>query len=174
VKIKYTTGDTGALLERLKAEGANTPADLFITVDAGNLWRVAREGVLQPVTSPVLEKNVPANLRDPENRWFGLSTKARTIVYNTTTDATQHLSTYEALADQRWQGKLVLRTSKKVYNQSLVASMIADHGTEQTEKIVSGWVANLAAEPFSNDTKALEAVAAGIGQVTVVNTYSGN
>lgn len=171
VKITFTTGDAGALLERLKAEGANTPADLFITVDAGNLWQAAQEGVLQAVSSKDLESNIPANFRDPENRWFGLSVRARTFVYNTGTDAAQHLSTYEALADERWKGKLVLRTSKKVYNQSLVASLIADHGVEETEKIVAGWVANLAAEPFSNDTKALEAVAAGIGDVTVVNTY---
>jgi iron(III) transport system substrate-binding protein len=171
VKITFTTGDAGALLERLKAEGASTPADLFITVDAGNLWQAAQEGVLQAVGSQVLDGNIPANLRDPENRWFGLSVRARTVVYNTQTDAAEHLSTYEALADERWQGKLVLRTSKKVYNQSLVASLIADHGVEQTEKLVSGWVANIAAAPFSNDTKALEAVAAGIGDVTVVNTY---
>ncbi len=171
VKIKYTTGKAGALLERLKAEGKNSPADVFITVDAGNLWQAAQAGVLQPVTSPILEKNVPANLRDPENHWFGLSVRARTIVYNTAAGVENKLSTYENLADPSWKGRLVLRTSKKVYNQSLVASLIAEHGKQKAESIVAGWVSNLAVAPFSNDTKALEAVAAGIGDATVVNTY---
>lgn len=171
VKIKYITGKAGVLLERLKAEGASSPADIFITVDAGNLWQAGEAGVLQPIQSEVLAANVPANLRDPENRWVGLSVRARTIVYNTESGAADKLSTYEGLADEAWNGKLVLRTSKKVYNQSLVASLIAVHGVEKTEAIVEGWVNNLAAKPFSNDTKALEAVAAGIGDATVVNTY---
>ncbi len=171
VKIKYTTGKAGVLLERLKAEGKNSPADVFITVDAGNLWQAAQAGVLQPVTSPILESHVPANLRDPENHWFGLSVRARTIVYNTAAGVENKLSTYENLADLSWKGRLVLRTSKKVYNQSLVASLIAEHGEQKAESIVAGWVQNLAVAPFSNDTKALEAVAAGIGDITVVNTY---
>ena len=171
VKIQFITGKAGALLERLKAEGANTPADLFITVDAGNLWQAAQTGVLQPIDSPTLKERIPANLRDTENHWFGLSVRARTLVYNTGTDAAQKLSSYEELADPQWRGNLILRTSKKVYNQSLVAALIAEHGTEKAEKIVRGWVDNLAMVPTSNDTKALEAVAAGLGDVTVVNTY---
>ena len=171
VKIKYITGKEGALLERLKAEGKNTPADMLITVDAGNLWHAAQEGVLQPVKSAALEAAIPANLRDPDGNWFGLSVRARTIVYNTAKVDPATLSSYEDLAGEQWKGKLVLRTSKKVYNQSLVASLIAEHGQEQTAEIVQGWVSNLAAAPFSNDTKALEAVAAGIGQATIVNTY---
>lgn len=171
VEIKYVTGKAGALLERLKAEGKNTPADMFITVDAGNLWQAAEAGVLQAVNSSEIDSNVPSNLRDPGNRWFGLSVRARTIVYNTKAGVEKKLTTYEGLADQNWKGKLVLRTSKKVYNQSLVSSLIAEHGENKTEKIVSGWVVNLAVDPFSNDTKALEAVAAGIGDATIVNTY---
>ena len=171
VKIKYITGEAGALLERVQAEGANTPADMLLTVDAGNLWQAVQTGVLQPVESETLNANVPANLRDPENLWFGLSVRARTIVYNTQSSALEKLSTYEALAEEAWKGKLVLRTSKKVYNQSLVAALIAEHGMEKAEEIVRGWVANLAVDPFSNDTKAIEAVAAGIGEATVVNTY---
>ncbi len=113
VKVKYITGKAGALLERIKAEGANTPADLFITVDAGNLWHAANEGVLAPVKSETLEKNVPAHLRDPENRWAGLSVRARTIVYNKDKVSPEELSTYEALGDSKWKGRLLLRTSKK-------------------------------------------------------------
>ncbi len=171
IKIKYITGKEGALLERLKAEGKNTPADMLITVDAGNLWQAAQEGVLQPVDSEILRQAIPAKLRDPQNNWFGLSVRARTIVYNTEKVNPADLKSYEDLASDRWNGKLILRTSKKVYNQSLVASLIAEHGEEEAAKIVSGWVENLAAAPFSNDTKALEAVAAGLGEITVVNTY---
>ena len=171
VKIEYITGKEGALLERLKAEGKNTPADMLITVDAGNLWHAAQEGVLQQVDSPILAKAIPENLKDPENNWFGLSVRARTIVYNTEKVNPTELKSYEDLAVDKWKGKLILRTSKKVYNQSLVASLIAKHGEEETSKIVSGWINNLAVAPFSNDTKALEAVAAGLGEVAVVNTY---
>lgn len=171
IEVKYITGKAGALLERLKAEGKNTPADMFITVDAGNLWQAAQAGVLQTVDSLELEANVPSNLRDPGNRWFGLSVRARTIVYNTKSGVEEKLSTYEGLGDKDWKGKLILRTSKKVYNQSLVSSLIAEHGEEEAEKIVSGWITNLAVDPFSNDTKALEAIAAGIGDTTIVNTY---
>lgn len=171
VTIKYITGKAPVLLERLKSEGAQTPADLLMTVDAGNLWHAAEVGVLQPVDSRVLTANVPARLRDPENRWFGLSRRARTIVYSTERVAPSELSTYENLADPAWKGRLILRTSKKVYNQSLVAMLIAEHGETQTEAFVKGWGHNLAAPPFSSDTKALEAIIAGQGDVAVVNTY---
>ena len=169
--IEFTTDKAAPLIARLEAEGEHTPADMLITVDAGNLWSAARKGVLSPVDSPVLEKNVPEHLRDPENRWFGLSLRARTIVYNTDLVDPAKLSTYEALGDPAWKGKLLLRTSKKVYNQSLVAALIAEHGEEKTEEIVRSWVANLAAPPFSSDTKVIEAVEAGVGGMGVVNTY---
>ena len=171
VKIRYLTAKAGALVERLKAEGPNTPADMFITVDAGNLWHAAEEGVLSPVTSETLEQNIPAHLRDPQNRWFGLSVRARTIVYNKEKVDLSGLGTYEALGDLKWKGRLILRTSKKVYNQSLVASLIAEYGEATTEEIIRGWVANLAAPPFSNDTKVMEVIAAGLGDVGIVNTY---
>jgi len=171
VEVKYITGKAGALLERIKAEGENTPADLFITVDAGNLWHAAEEGVLQSLDSTALNNNIPAHLRDPKNRWVGLSVRARTIVYNTNKVKPSELSTYEALGDDEWKGRLLLRTSKKVYNQSLVASLIAEKGEPETEKIVKSWVANMPVAPFASDTKAIEAVVAGVGDVTIVNTY---
>lgn len=171
IKVKFVTDKEGALLQKLKAEGANTPADVLITVDAGNLWEAANEGLLQSVDSAVLAKNVPAHLKDPKNQWFGLSVRARTMVYNTPKLKPADLSTYEDLANPKWKGRLCLRTSKKVYNQSLVAMMIAEHGEAKTEQIVRGWVANLAADPFPDDTKAMEAVAAGQCDVTLVNTY---
>lgn len=171
VEIRYITDKEGPLLQRLKAEGKRTPADMLITVDAGNLWHAAESGVLASVDSPVLEANVPANLRDPQKRWFGLSERARTIVYSTDRVKPAELSTYEDLAGPKWKGRLCLRTSKKVYNQSLVATLIARHGEAKAEEIVRGWVGNLAAEPFSNDTKTMEAVAAGQCDVAIVNTY---
>jgi len=171
VRIQYLTDKEAALLQRLKAEGERTPADLLITVDAGNLWHAAQEKVLQPVESPVLKKNVPDHLRDPDGYWYGLSIRARTMVYNTKRVKPEELSTYEDLAGPQWKGRLVLRTSKKVYNQSLVAMLIAEHGRDAAETIVKGWVANLAAPPFSNDTKVLESIAAGLGDVGIVNTY---
>lgn len=171
IKVKYTTDNEGALLARLEAEGKNTPADVLITADVGNLWAAAQKGLLKPVKSKVLESNIPAHLRDPDNAWFGLSIRARTLVYNTKKVKPEELSTYENLADPKWNKRLCLRTSKKVYNQSLVAMMIAEHGEAETEKIVKGWVANLATDPLSDDTRALEFVAAGRCDVTLVNTY---
>lgn len=169
--ISFITDKEGPLLQRLKAEGENTRADLLLTVDAGNLWHAADEGVLQQVTSEVLIKNIPAHLRDPQNQWFGLSLRARTIVYSTERVKPQDLSSYEALGDATWKGRLMLRTSKKVYNQSLVAMLIAEHGEARTEQIVRSWVSNLAAPPTSNDTKLMEAILAGQGDVGIVNTY---
>ncbi|MBK8131983.1 MAG: extracellular solute-binding protein [Gammaproteobacteria bacterium] len=171
VQIRFITDKEGPLMARLKAEGKNTPADVLLTVDAGNLWQASEEGLLRPIRSQILETNVPAHLRDPDNEWFGLSVRARTIVYNTGKVKPADLSTYEDLADPKWKGRLCLRTSKKVYNQSLVAMMITGYGEARTEDIVSGWVANLATSPFPDDTQALEAVAAGQCDLTLVNTY---
>lgn len=171
VKIKYITDKAAPLLARLQGEGKNSPADMLMTVDAGNLWQAAEKGVLAPVKSEILDKNIPPHLRDPEGRWFGLSVRARTIVYSTDRVKESDLSTYENLADPRWKGRLCLRTSKKVYNQSLVAMMIAEKGQEATEATVKGWVNNLATAPFSNDTKVMQAIAAGQCDVGIVNTY---
>ncbi|MEW6415111.1 MAG: extracellular solute-binding protein [Pseudomonadota bacterium] len=171
VAVKFITDKEGPLMARLKAEGKNTPADVLLTVDAGNLWQAAEEDLLRPIKSPVLEANVPRHLRDPDNEWFGLSVRARTIIYNPTKVKPSELSTYEDLANPKWKGRLCLRTSKKVYNQSLVAMMIHEYGEEKTEAIVRGWVANLATAPLPDDTKAMEAVAAGQCDLTLVNTY---
>jgi iron(III) transport system substrate-binding protein len=144
---------------------------MLITVDAGNLWQAANEGLLRPVNSPVLNANIPAHLRDPNNQWFGLSVRARTIFYNKKNVKPEELSTYEDLASPKWKNRLCLRTSKKVYNQSLVAMMIAEHGEAKTEQIVKGWVNNLATDVFPDDTKMLEAIGAGQCDVGIANTY---
>lgn len=171
VQVKFITDKEGPLLQRLKAEGANTPADMLITVDAGNLWEAAREGLLKPVQSGVLNSNIPAHLRDPGNQWFGLSVRARTIFFNTQKVKPADLSSYEDLGSAKWKDRLCLRTSKKVYNQSLVAMMIAEHGEAKAEQTVKSWVSNLATDPFPDDTKMLEAIAAGQCDVGIANTY---
>ena len=170
-EIRLMTANEGALLARLNAEGASTPADVLITVDAGNLWLAAQQGQLRPLNSTVLQKNIPAHLRDPDNQWFGLSVRARTIVYSKSAVRPAELSSYEDLAQPKWKGKLCLRTSKKVYNQSLIAMMITEIGEAKTEEIVRGWVANFATTPFPDDTSLLKAIAAGQCQVGIVNTY---
>lgn len=171
VNVELVTDQEGPLMARLQAEGANTPADMMLTVDAGNLWQASQQGLLQPVTSEILDANVPAKYRDPNGEWTGLSLRARTIFYDPRKVEASELSTYADLADEKWQGKLCLRTSKKVYNQSLVASMIEHLGAEQTQEIVRGWVANLATSVFSDDVALLEAIAAGQCEVGIANTY---
>ena len=171
VKIELVTDKTGPLMARLQAEGKNTPADMLLTVDAGNLWQAAEQGLLQPVSSTILETNVPAKYRDPKGQWTGLSLRARTIFYDPSKVSADQLSTYADLADPKWKGKLCLRSSKAVYNQSLVASMMENLGEEKTEEIIRGWVANLATDVFSDDTSMLEAIAAGQCEVGIANSY---
>jgi iron(III) transport system substrate-binding protein len=171
VPIRFITDKEGPLLARLKAEGRNTRADMLLTVDAGNLWQASEESLLRPTRSRALEASVPKHLRDPDNEWFGLSVRARTIIYNPNRVKPAELSTYEDLADPKWKGRLCLRTSKKVYNQSLVAMMIHEYGEDRTEATVRGWISNLATAPFPDDTQAMQAVAAGQCDLTLVNTY---
>lgn len=171
VNVRFVTDKEGPLLERLRAEGPSTRADVLLTVDAGNLWQAAESGLLQAINAPLLEQNIPSHLRDPGNRWFGLSIRARTIIYNSDRVAPSDLSTYEDLGNAKWRDRLCLRTSKKVYNQSLIAMMIAEHGEPRTEQIIESWIKNLAAPVFADDTKMMEAIAAGQCDVGIGNTY---
>ena len=170
-KVQLVGGQAGPLMEKIRAEGSNTPADVFITVDGGNLWQATQMGLLRPINSPTLKANIPASLRDPKNQWYGLSVRARTIFYNTNKVKPAELSTYAALADAKWKGRLCLRTSNNVYNQSLVGTMIQNLGAKKTDEIVRGWVRNLAVAPFPNDTAMLEAIGAGRCDVGIANTY---
>lgn len=171
IKIKLVTGDIGELLERLKKEGENSPADILITVDAGSLWQATNDDLFQPIHSDILIKNIPAHLRDPNNNWFGLSKRARTIIYSTKRVKPSELSTYENLADPKWKNRLCLRTSEKVYNQSLVAMMITKLGVEGAEKIIKGWVQNLAEKPYDKDSQVIGAITEGKCDVGIVNHY---
>jgi iron(III) transport system substrate-binding protein len=171
IEVKSVTDDGAPLIQRLMAEGAASPADVFITVDAGDLWRATEAGLLQPVRSSVLEAAIPAHLRDPDGHWYGLAVRARTIAYSTARVKPAELSTYAALGDARWKGRLCLRSGKAVYNQSLIAMFINDMGEQATERMVGAWIANLAAEPFSNDTLMLKAIAAGQCDAGITNSY---
>lgn len=171
IKVSYITDSAGPLLARMQAEGENSPADMLMTVDAGNLWQAANAGLLEPTDSTVLKANMPSYLHDPNGYWYALTIRARTIVYSTERVTKDELSSYEDLASSTWDGRLCLRTSKKVYNQSLVATMISSLGAEQTETIVAGWVQNLALDPFANDVMVMEAIIAGQCDVGIVNTY---
>ena len=171
ITVEYTTDKAGVLIERIKTEGQNTPADLLITVDAGNLGYAAAEGIFQAINSAVINDTVAPHLRDEQDLWTGLSLRARTIVYSTERVKPDDLSTYQALGESQWQGRLCLRTSKKVYNQSLVAMLIAEQGEVKAEQTVAAWIANLAISPTSNDTKVMQAIEAGQCDVGIVNTY---
>lgn len=171
IRIDFVTDKAEVLMQRLIAEGKNSPADLLITVDAGNLWHAAGQGLFQPVASSVLEANIPAHLRDTGKQWFGISVRARTIVYDPAAVSRDELVNYFDLAKPKWKGRLCLRTSKKVYNQSLVAMLIAQHGEQETEAVVRSWVENLATDVFPDDTRLMKAILAGQCQLGVVNSY---
>jgi iron(III) transport system substrate-binding protein len=171
VRIQAHSDKEGPLIQRLKAEGASSPADILITVDVGNLWQAQQEGLFEPLRSPLLEGRIPAHLRDPQGHWFGYSVRARTLVYHPGRVKPSELVGYADLAHPRWKGRLALRTSKKVYNQSLVAMFIAADGEAKTLAMLQGWVRNLVAEPFASDNQVMEAIAAGQGDVGLVNTY---
>lgn len=171
INIRLSTGDIDNLLEKLRKDGKDSPADVLITVDAGSLWEATQADLLQPINSQILIKNIPGHLRDPQNHWFGLSKRARVIVYSPQRVDPSALSTYAALAQPQWENRLCLRTSEKVYNQSLVAMMITKHGVEETEKIIKGWVQNLAHGPFNEDTDVIKAIIEGQCDVGIVNHY---
>jgi iron(III) transport system substrate-binding protein len=171
IKINFVADKGPVLIEKLKAEGAQSPADLITTVDVGNLWLASEAGLLAPAESTELSQNIPEHFRAPNNEWVGLSVRARTIFFNPKLVKPSQLSTYEDLALPKWRGKLCLRTSNNVYNQSLVASFIESWGEKKTETVLKGWVRNLAAPVFSSDTLVLEAIAAGQCSVGITNTY---
>ncbi len=171
IEVNLLSAGSGALLSRLQNEGRNTPADVLITVDAGNLHRARNAGVLQPVSSDTLDEAVPDALRDPEGYWYGLSQRARVIFYAKDRVEPDALKTYEDLADDRWNDRLCIRSSNNIYNQSLVASMIAHKGEEATQRWAEGLVENFARSPQGGDTDQILAVAAGECDVAVANTY---
>ncbi|MGQ0676040.1 MAG: Fe(3+) ABC transporter substrate-binding protein [Rhodospirillales bacterium] len=171
IKINRIEDDADKLIQRMKAEGANSPADVFISVDAGRIQRAAYDGLLQPIKSPALEAAVPAHLRDPEGQWFGFSKRGRVIVYSKERVKPAELSTYEALADSKWKGRIAIRSSTYIYNQSLVGSILAALGPEKTEAWAKAFTANFARAPKGGDRDQIAAVAAGEADIAISNTY---
>ncbi|MGH1366512.1 MAG: Fe(3+) ABC transporter substrate-binding protein [Calditrichia bacterium] len=171
IKVDVVTASADELIKRLEDEGELSPADLLITVDAGRLQRAKGKGLLQTVRSAVLETAIPSHLRDAENSWFGLTRRARVIAYSPERVNPEDLSTYEALTDEAWKGRILIRSSQNIYNQSLLASMIAAHGDSTAKSWAAGIVANMARTPSGNDRDQMKAVAAGIGDIAIVNTY---
>lgn len=170
-RVNLIEAEADELIERIKAEGANTPADVLLTVDAGRLWRAQEEGLLQPIASAVLEERVPENLREPGSHWFGLSSRVRVLAHSRERVDPEELSTYEALADETWRERLLVRSSSHVYNQSLVGALIDALGAEATGAWAEGVVANFARPPQGGDTDQYLAIAAGEGDVAIVNHY---
>lgn len=172
IKVNRIEGTDDALIERIRNEGANSPADVLITVDAGRLWRAEQAGILQPVSSKMLNERIPGNLRDPSVHWFGFSQRARVIVYNKAkVDDPKALIRYEDLADPRWKGRVCIRSGSNIYNLSLMSALIEELGEEPAQRWAEGVVANFARPPQGGDTDQIKAVAAGECDVALVNTY---
>jgi len=171
IKVNLITGKADELLSRMKAEGPATPADVFVTVDAGRLHRAKEAGVLAVIDNATLTATIPENLRDVDRQWFGLTVRARPIFYAKDRVSPSELSTYEALVDDQWKRRICIRSSSNIYNQSLVASMIEATGEDAALKWAEGLVANLARKPTGGDTDQLRAVAAGQCDVAIANTY---
>lgn len=170
ISVEFLFGSDAELRERIRAEGKNTKADVYLTVDAGNLYLAARQGVFRPLRSAGLDQAVPASFRDPGDRWYGLSLRARTIVYNPNKVQPSELSTYQALTDPKWKGRLCMRDSSNVYTQSLVAGLIADDGYARAVQTLKGWVAN-GVQILASDVLVLDTVAKGGCDVGIANHY---
>lgn len=171
IKVNEVKGTAEELVERLKREGASTEADLFITVDGGVLNYAVQSGVLQPIHSDAIDKNVPKTLRDKNNNWVAIASRARVIVYAKDRVKPEQLSTYEDLASDKWKGKVLARSSSSLYNQSLIASFIELNGEAKAEEWAKGLVANFARKPEGGDRDQAKAIAAGVGDVAIMNTY---
>jgi iron(III) transport system substrate-binding protein len=171
IEVNLVTGKADALLKRISSEGRNTPADVLLTTDAGRLHRAKQAGVTQPLASALLQQRVPPQYRDPEGHWVGLSLRARPIMYVKGRVDPAELSTYEALAEPQWKGRICIRSSSNIYNQSLVASLIAANGQAATEQWAEGLVQNLARPPRGGDRDQIKAAVAGQCDIAVANTY---
>ncbi len=171
IEVNIIEGKPDELIERIVNEGDQSPADVFVAVDAGRLWRAQEAGIFQPVNSEVLNAAVPESLREPSGQWFGLTTRARVLVYNQDKVKPEELSTYEDLASSKWKGRVCVRSSSNVYNQSLLGSMVESIGPEATEAWAKGLVANFARQPEGGDVDQIKAVASGLCDVAIVNHY---
>ncbi|EOZ91969.1 Ferric iron ABC transporter, iron-binding protein [Indibacter alkaliphilus LW1] len=171
IKVNVVSASADELIQKLELEGASSPADILITVDAGRLHRAKEKDLLQAINSETLETNIPSKYRDPQGSWFGLTYRARILAYSKERVNPESLSTYEALTDEEWKGRVLTRSSENIYNQSLLASIIAHHGKDGAEEWAAALLANMARDPKGSDRDQVKAVAAGEGDVAIVNTY---
>ncbi len=171
IKVNVVNASADELIQKMSLEGEQSPADVLITVDAGRLVRAKNNGLLQSVKSEFLEETIPSHLKDADNQWFALTKRARVVVYNPDNVKAEDLSTYEALTDDKWKNKILIRSSSNIYNQSLMASIIANSDEATAVKWAEGIVANMARSPKGNDRDQIKAVVAGEGDLAVVNTY---
>lgn len=171
IRINRIEGNPDQLIARMTAEGANSPADVFVAADAGALWRAQEAGLFQPVQSDVLNERIPANLRAPDGSWYGFSRRARVVAYDTADVQPDEVDTYEELASPRFRGRLCVRSSDSVYNLSLVGALIEAWGMDKTREWVQGVVANMARPPEGGDRDQIRAVAAGVCDVALTNSY---
>jgi len=173
IKVNIISGKGSALLERIKSEGKNSPADIFFTVDAGNLWKVQKEGLFQSIKSKKILSSVPIELRGPKDEWTAVAKRARVIFYNPMKIQPSEIQdlTYEDLANEEWRNRIVIRSSSNMYNQSLVASLIANLGEEDTEIWAKGFVKNFARKPQGNDRSQIIAVSNGEADMAIANSY---
>ena len=171
IAVNLITGKADALLQRLISEGKNSPADILITTDAGRLYRAKNAKVLQSIESDTLKTSIPEQYRDPENYWFGLTLRARPIIYAEDRVKPEQLSSYEALANSEWKHKICIRSSDNIYNQSLVASILAHVGEDKTLTWTESLVKNFSRPPQGGDKDQVKAVAAGQCDLAVVNNY---
>lgn len=171
IKVNIIKASGEELVQRIKTEGNSSKADIYITSDAGNLYQAKEAGLLQPINSPVLEKNIPANFIDKDKMWVGLTMRARVLVYAKDRVTKEELSTYEDLTSPKWQGKVLVRSSNNIYNQSMLASFIEINGEEKAKEWAKGLVANMARQPEGADRDQAKAVAAGKGDVAIMNSY---
>ncbi|XKF15253.1 Fe(3+) ABC transporter substrate-binding protein [Halomonas sp. BLK-85] len=171
IEVNVIEGGSSQLIERIKSEGVASPADVMLTVDAGNLWRAEQEGIFQSVDSDVLNDRLPDNMRHPDGMWFGFSERARVIYYSRDNFDPSQISTYEELADPQFEGQICIRSSNNIYNQSLMASLIEHHGEEAAQEWAEGVVNNMARDPEGGDTDQIRGVASGECDLAVGNHY---
>lgn len=171
IEVRLLEGDSDQLIERIKREGAASPADVLMTVDAGRLWRAEQEDIFSPVESEVLSERIPQRLRHPDDLWFGFSQRLRLVFYNRENFDPAELERYEDLADSRYEGQICIRSSSNIYNQSLLASIVAEHGEDEATEWAQGLVDNLARQPQGGDTDQIRGAAAGECEIAVANHY---
>lgn len=171
IRINRIDGNADQLIARMRSEGANSPADLFITADAGALWRAQQAGLFQPIQSDVLNERIPANLREPDGNWYGFMRRARVVAYDEADVRPEEVDSYEKLATPRFRGRICVRSSDSVYNLSLVGALIEAWGEDRAEEWARGIVANMARPPQGGDRDQIRAVAAGVCDVAITNSY---